>query len=160
MSKKVKPTAKVTDAPLPAAIKESAQQIWSVGVDAITRAQQQSNRVFEAIVREGEFLRDNLQKKTRGAAGASVSEVTARATDTWDKLEQVFEKRVARALATLGVPTRCELAALNEQVEALTRIVRHGRGGAAVSTVKKASAKARPVISTTATRRRTTKSST
>ena len=56
--------AKVAEGQIPSAIKESAQQIWSASVDAISRAQQGSNRVFEALVREGEALRENIHKKT------------------------------------------------------------------------------------------------
>ncbi|MBK6636685.1 MAG: phasin family protein [Rhodocyclaceae bacterium] len=118
--------AKVAEGQIPSAIKESAQQIWSASVDAISRAQQGSNRVFEALVREGEALRENIHKKTRKAT--SVSDVTARATDTWDRLEQVFESRVARALATLGVPNRGDLQALNKRIDDLTKLVRQQAG--------------------------------
>lgn len=141
MTKKAKTAAKTNEGPLPAAIKESAQQIWSAGVGAITRAHQQSNRVFDALVREGESLRENIHKKTRNAP--SVTDVTSRATDTWDKLEQVFEKRVERALATLGVPTRSELADLNKRLDALTKLVRQ-QSGAATGAATKSSTTAAP----------------
>lgn len=121
-------SVKGTDGPIPTVIKESAQQIWSKSVDAINRAQQGGNRVFETLVREGEALRENLHQKTRKAT--SVTEVTARATDTWDKLEQVFESRVARALARLGVPTRTDISELNKRIDDLTRLVRQSSGAA------------------------------
>lgn len=142
---KVVNVAKVAEGQLPSAIKESAQQIWSASVDAINRAQQGSNRVFEALVREGEALRENIHKKTRKAT--SVSDVTAKATDTWDKLEQVFESRVARALATLGVPTRGEIQALNKRIDELARLVRQQTGQktsiATAPTTRKPAAKPR-----------------
>lgn len=123
---KVAKAAKSVDGPIPTVIKESAQQIWSKSVDAINRAQQGGNRVFETLVREGEALRDNIQQKTLKATG--VTEVTARATDTWDKLEQVFEARVARALARLGVPARADIVALNKRIDELTKLVRQQAG--------------------------------
>ena len=49
-----------------------------------------------------------------------------RAHDTWDRLEKVFEDRVARALTKLGVPGRDELQALLERVEELNRSIRKG----------------------------------
>jgi poly(hydroxyalkanoate) granule-associated protein len=113
------PRRKTTEVPIPAVIKESAQQIWSAGVDAINRAQQGGNRVFETLVREGEALRDNLHQKTLKATG--VTDVTSRATDTLDKLEQVFEARVARALSRLGIPTRAEIAELTKRVDELSK---------------------------------------
>lgn len=116
MVKKVRKQA-VVERVLPEQIKESAQQLWDAGRGAITRAHQEGNRVFEALVREGESIRATIKSKTRSVA--DVGDVATRATDTWDRIEQVFEKRVARALATLGVPTRAELTQLNRRLDAV-----------------------------------------
>jgi cysteinyl-tRNA synthetase len=48
-----------------------------------------------------------------------VTEMAAKATGTWDKLEQVFENRVARALNSLGVPTKDDVAQLAKRVAEL-----------------------------------------
>ena len=42
---------------------------------------------------------------------------------TWDKLEQVFEDRVARALSKLGVHTQADVERLSKRVEALSEAV-------------------------------------
>jgi hypothetical protein len=42
---------------------------------------------------------------------------------TWDKLEQVFEDRVARALSKLGVYTQNDVQQLVERVDALSEAV-------------------------------------
>jgi len=42
---------------------------------------------------------------------------------TWDKLEQVFEERVARALSKLGVHTQSDVERLAERVDALAEAV-------------------------------------
>ena len=42
---------------------------------------------------------------------------------TWDKLEQVFEDRVARALSKLGVHTQSDVERLAERVDALSEAV-------------------------------------
>ena len=42
---------------------------------------------------------------------------------TWDKLEQVFEARVARALSKLGVHTQNDVQRLTERVDALSDAV-------------------------------------
>jgi hypothetical protein len=42
---------------------------------------------------------------------------------TWDKLEKVFEDRVARALSKLGVHTQSDVDRLAERVDALSEAV-------------------------------------
>jgi polyhydroxyalkanoate synthesis regulator phasin len=42
---------------------------------------------------------------------------------TWDKLEQVFEERVARALSRLGFYTQQDIQRLTERVDALAEAV-------------------------------------
>src|SRR5512135_3349438 len=90
----------VTENQLAATVKDSAQQIWLAGLGAFAKAQQEGSKVFEALVKEGEAL----QAKTRKVAEDKVVEISGKASGTWDKLEQVFEDRVARALHSLGVP--------------------------------------------------------
>ena len=114
-------------------VKESAQQIWLAGLGAFSKAQEEGGRVFEALVQEGA----TLQRKTQTVAeeklstvsaqvSARMAEVTqkveavsAKATGQWDRLETIFEQRVATALARLGVPQANEVRALTDQVEQL-----------------------------------------
>lgn len=111
-------------------VRDSAQQIWLAGLGAFSKAQEEGGKVFEALVKEGE----TLHQKTRSIAEAKVAEVTGNvskaasqisgraqsaATETWDKLEQVFEDRVARALKRMGVPTAHELEALSKRIDGL-----------------------------------------
>ena len=110
---------------------ESAQQIWLAGVGAFGRAQAEGAKLFEALVKEGL----SLEKTARGFAGGRadfvrdavenhVGQARERATDTWDKLEKVFEARVQKALTKLGVPGRDDLADLARRVENLTAELR------------------------------------
>jgi poly(hydroxyalkanoate) granule-associated protein len=121
------------DSALAGHVKDSAQQIWLAGLGAFSKAQEEGGRVFEALVQEGV----TLQRKTQTVAeeklstvservsarmaevGQKVGEVSAKATGQWDRLETVFEQRVAKALAHLGVPHASEVRALTEQVEQL-----------------------------------------
>lgn len=112
-------------------LSESAQQIWLAGVGAFGRAQAEGHKLFEALVKEGL----NLEKTARGFAGgradivrdaveSHVGQARERATDTWDKLEKVFEVRVQKALVKLGVPGRDDLADLARRVDGLTAELR------------------------------------
>jgi poly(hydroxyalkanoate) granule-associated protein len=124
------------DSNLSATIRESAQQIWLAGLGAFAKAQQEGNKVFEALVREGEAI----QSKTRKVAEEKVTEMAAKATGTWDKLEQVFENRVAKALNSLGVPTKTDLDALGKRVAQLTaEVEKLNKGGAVKAAPKVAS---------------------
>ncbi len=106
---------------------ESAQQIWMAGVGAFTRAQGEGSKMFEALVAEGMTIEKTTRKLATGKVDAvrdamedRVGVVRERATDTWDRLEKVFEDRVQRALNRLGVPGREEIADLSGRVNALT----------------------------------------
>lgn len=121
---------KVADTQLANSIKDKSQQIWLAGLGAFSKAQEEGNKVFENLVKEGE----DLQARTRKLADETVQEVTekvntlagtvsGRANAQWDKLEAVFEERVARALARLGVPTNKDLQSLSKRIEQLSKAV-------------------------------------
>ncbi|MGO4778410.1 phasin family protein, partial [Lysobacter sp. 2RAB21] len=127
-------------------LSESAQQIWLAGVGAFGRAQAEGTKLFEGLVKEGLNLEQTARKFTGGQASvlrdaveSKVGQARERATDTWDRLEKVFEERVQRALVKLGVPGRDDLAGLSERVDALTAELRR-QGGAPAA--RKAPAKA------------------
>lgn len=134
MIKKIKPASTdpvSTDSQLASAVKASAQQIWLAGLGAFAKAQEEGVKVFDALVSEGK----TLHKRTRHLSDGRLDEVTGKvgqvatglskqATQSWDRLEQVFEERVARAMSKLGVPTNAEVKALSARVEALNEAVR------------------------------------
>jgi poly(hydroxyalkanoate) granule-associated protein len=129
------------------AVFKSSHQIWLAGLGAFARAQEEGMKVFESLVRQGERLQDRTRQAAaqtaaaaRGAASAKAREVQQMAGGTWDKLEQVFEERVARALAKLGVYTQNDVQRLAQRVDelsdAVNRLIKASRAGGA--------AKARP----------------
>lgn len=126
--------AGLLDGQIAQSVKDSAQQIWAAGLGAFAKAQGEGGKVFEALVSEGM----KLQKKTQSAAeeklGAVASkmsgmagEVGAKAGQHWDKLESIFEERVANALKRLGVPTAKEVEALIARIDALSAAVGGGK---------------------------------
>jgi poly(hydroxyalkanoate) granule-associated protein len=127
-----------TGAQLASSVKDSAQQIWLAGLGAFSKAQAEGGKVFEALVKDGM----GLQRKTQAAAEEKISEatskmttmasgitakatgvatdITAKATGQWDKLENIFEERVAKALSKMGMPTAKEVQALTKRVDELS----------------------------------------
>ena len=124
MTKNIKELEQEEEA-LSRAVRSSAQQIWQAGLGAFAKAQQAGGREFTRLVRDG----SELQKRARSVEDATdtvarkAERSSRRASGTWGKLEQVFEERVARALATIGVPARSEMDALNHRIEELERMV-------------------------------------
>ena len=128
-------------------ITESAQQIWLAGMGAFNRAQAEGSKLFEGLVRDGLSLEQsarsfagNRANVVRDAVEDRVDQARERATDTWDKLEKVFEERVQRALVKLGVPGRDDLNALSQRVDRLTAELRKANA----STAKPAATRAAP----------------
>ena len=70
-------------------------------------------KLFETLVEQGQNLESRTKRAASetataaaGMAAQKAKEMQAMAGGTWDKLEQVFEDRVARALSKLGVHTQ------------------------------------------------------
>ena len=110
---------------------ESAQQVWLAGVGAFGRAQSEGTKLFETLVKEGLSLEQVTRKvaggkveAVRDAVESTVGQARERASDTWDRLEKVFEERVQRALRRLEVPSREDLAALIDRVDSLNNELR------------------------------------
>ncbi|ART57957.1 poly granule associated protein [Acidovorax carolinensis] len=139
---------KKSDAQLSSTVKDSAQQIWLAGLGAFSKAQEEGGKVFEALVKEGL----TIQRKTQAVAEEKITEATSRVTSMandigsravgqWDKLENIFEERVAKALGKLGVPSNHDIQALHARIDALTQGV--GKSAPTKTTAKPA-AKAAP----------------
>jgi poly(hydroxyalkanoate) granule-associated protein len=147
---------KKTTPHLSGAVKESAQQIWLAGLGAFSKAQEEGSKVFDTLVKEGL----SIQRKTQAVAEEKISEATSKmanmATDIqskaghqWDKLENIFEERVAKALNKLGVPSAKDVDALIARIDELNKNVQKMSGKApaaakAPATKKAATAAAKP----------------
>jgi poly(hydroxyalkanoate) granule-associated protein len=108
----------------------SSHQIWLAGLGAFSKAQEGGAKVFETLVKQGEVLEARTRKAAaqtadaaRGAAMSRAKEMQAIAGETWDKLEQVFEDRVSKALGKLGVHTSADVERLSQRVNELSEAV-------------------------------------
>ena len=109
---------------------DSSRHIWLAGLGAFSKAQAGGKRVFDTLVQQGEALEKQTRHMAAETAAAARDVATAKAKEvqkmaggTWDKLEQVFEDRVARALSKLGVHTQSDVERLSERVDALSDAV-------------------------------------
>lgn len=166
---------------LSAPVIDSARDVWLAGLGALNIAQQeggkileQGGRLFDKLVEEG----GKFENKARSDIGGAVSDlrgevddrmagvrqrtesVRKQAADNWDKLEKIFEERVARALASLGIPTRDDINGLSGRVAQLAEQVRQidsRKGGSAAkpsASKKTASKKKAPSKKKTASKKK------
>ncbi len=130
VTKTKKTTSSKRTAPLSSSVKDSAQLIWQAGLGAFNKAQAEGTKAFEALVKEGV----SFQRKTQSAAEEKMTEATSKisdmasgisskATGQWDKLETIFEERVAKALNKLGVPSGKDINALIHRIDELNKSV-------------------------------------
>lgn len=165
--KKVQKKASAHQAP-GAGWSASTQEIWLAGLGAFALAQDEGakllkegakaiegtgkrvvgegTKLFERLVKEGGKVQKVGRKMAEEAVGDVRENVTERASKVrqgaqanWDRLEKVFEERVAKALSRLGVPTSDEIEALSSHVVKLSKQVEQ------LSGVKKVQSTVKPV---------------
>lgn len=117
------------------AARDHARQIWLAGLGAFARTQEESGRFFESLVEEGRAVDHRLKKTAEQSAEREVERMKSgvealkervgairdQTTGTWNKLEEVFQTRVTRALRQLGVPTQEDVRLLRQQLDQLDR---------------------------------------
>ena len=103
-----------------------AQQVWLAGLGAMAKAQEQGSKAMEALLSDGLAF----QRKSQAEAQQRLHEATERlshlasdfgqnASGRVDKLEHLFEDRVAKALHRLGMPSLLDIQMLSERVAQL-----------------------------------------
>jgi len=120
------PPRKTTRPPPKDNVLPPAQHVWLAGLGAMAKAQEQGSKAIEALVNEGLAF----QRKSQAQAQQRLQEATERlshmasdfgqqATGRVDKLEHLFEDRVAKALHRLGMPSLLDVQMLNDRVAQL-----------------------------------------
>ena len=99
-----------------------ARPVWLAGLGALAKAEKEGSGLFEALVKRGEEIESQAMQKAKEVVEGlknRFEEVKDRTAENWNKLEKVFQKRVARALHRLDVPSREDIQDLAKQVNAL-----------------------------------------
>ncbi len=105
----------------------SANEIWLAGLGAFAKAQSEGKKIYDKLIDEGKDFEKLFKsvpqkavKDVKSSVSSTVNTAKKRATESWDKLEDVFEKRVEKSLKSLGVPTSNELGDLIKRIDSLT----------------------------------------
>ena len=109
----------LNDGQLTATVRDSTRQIWLAGLGAYAMTEKEGGKVFSTLVAEGEALEARLRKVAEDQA----ERVKVKVTDARNKLEQVFEERVSKALQALSVPTDADIQELARKIEELAATV-------------------------------------
>jgi len=114
----------------------ASKDIWLAGLGAMAQAQAAAQeQIHEAAA--------HFNQLTQGLSAGLVQPMAVKV----DRLEHLFEDRVARALKSLGLPSAQEVADLQERVAALEAAL----GKSAAPAKPKAPTRKRPAAKTTKT---------
>jgi poly(hydroxyalkanoate) granule-associated protein len=104
-------------------IRDSANQIWLAGLGAYARAEEEGSRLFDNLVNVGERVetraRDQVHRPIR-AAERQAEKMRDSATGALGHLRHAFDRRLARMLNALQIPTSRDVEELTTRVEELT----------------------------------------
>lgn len=116
----------ILEAPLSANIRESANRIWLAGLGAFAKTQEESEKLFQTLVKEGEAVEKRAKEIAEARfeeAKGKVVEFRGKANQQFERLEELFQERVAQVLNRLGVPTQDDIQELSKRVEALNESI-------------------------------------
>lgn len=100
----------------------SANEIWLAGLGAFAKAQNEGIKIFNKLVDEGKGVEKVIKKSSQTATKevkSTVNKVKGKASQSWDKLENIFESRVEKTLQKLDIPSSSEINELLNKVESL-----------------------------------------
>ena len=147
MARKPSPDAS-DNAALKDHIRDSANHIWLAGLGAFAKAQQEGSKVFDSLIKDGLHMQQQTQQVAEEKIAQAThtmsnlaSQFTERAGGSWDRLETLFEQRVAKAMHRLGWPSADDVAAMHARIAALEQALAPGKPAKAAAPAKRPTAK-------------------
>ena len=116
----------IIEAPMATNIRESATRIWLAGLGAFAKTQEEGEKLFESLIKEGEKVEKHARKAAEERleeAKGKVIEFRGKASHQIERLEELFQERVAQVLSRLGVPTQEDIQELAKRVEELNKSI-------------------------------------
>jgi len=148
-------------------IREQLEDAFLAGLGAFANAQQAGEKRFDKLVKEGEKFRKKTTKKTEALIDDvqdAIREMTdeaqskanglldqVRGKSRLDKLNEVFDKRVAGAMDRLQMSTKKDIDAINRKLDRIVKLLEAKQPAAVKKTTPKpttASRKKAPVKKT------------
>ena len=105
----------IIETPMAANIRESANRVWLAGLGAFAKTQEEGEQGEKRARKAAEARIEDAKGK--------VVEFRGKANEQFDRLEELFQERVARVLNRMGVPTQEDIQELSKRVEALNESI-------------------------------------
>jgi poly(hydroxyalkanoate) granule-associated protein len=113
---------------LPDEVTGRAREIWLAGLGALSRLEQEGDKVFQSLVERGKDYEDKrseqLQEATenlRKQQESFTEDVTERLDNATKSVEKVVSDTLSGTLGSIGVPTRDEVRGLSRRVGELSK---------------------------------------
>ncbi|GLQ32083.1 phasin family protein [Litoribrevibacter albus] len=115
-------------------VRGSAHQIWLAALGAYAKAEEESVKVIESLIKEGEEVEsratdvknDTLAKTSaiRERANQSIEDVRAKLNESLEKVEALMEQGIETVVNFLGMPSKKDVDTLIKKVEDLNKSVK------------------------------------
>lgn len=103
------------------------RDIWLAGLGAFSKARDESGELFNKLIETGEKFEDKYKQLVDDSSDSAMKKVTNlfdKIPSPSDKIEDIFDSRVARALKRMGImPTINALQTLSERVDNLNTLI-------------------------------------
>jgi poly(hydroxyalkanoate) granule-associated protein len=100
-------------------IEDSAHKIWLAGLGAFSKAEQEGEKLFKSLVKQGASVEEQYREYLFG----SVKKAASTTAGTIDFMEKMFEKRMAEAIARIPAPAAESMDAVVKQMNDLRRSI-------------------------------------
>ncbi|MGY4531661.1 poly(hydroxyalkanoate) granule-associated protein [Pseudomonas sp. TE3786] len=118
-------------------VKHYSRQIWLAGLGAYAKAGKEGLGYVKGLVSAGEGIEQKGKKlvtvqveaansqldSVKKTVSSNVSSVKSKVEVQFDKIEKVFDRRVAKALNRFGIPSRQDVDALSAKLDVLNALV-------------------------------------
>ncbi len=122
MSKTVDKSQELTEKAL-----ERNRDIWLAGLGAFSKARDESGELFNKLIETGEKFEDKYKQMVDDSSDSAIKKVNdlfEKIPSPSDKIEDIFDSRVARSLTRMGImPTVNALQALSDRVDSLNALI-------------------------------------
>ncbi len=122
MSKTVDKSQELTEKAL-----ERNRDIWLAGLGAFSKARDESGELFNKLIETGEKFEDKYKQMVDDSSDSAIKKVNdlfEKIPSPSDKIEDIFDSRVARSLTRMGImPTVNALQALSDRVDSLNTLI-------------------------------------
>lgn len=99
--------------------KKYTKQIWLAGLGAFSRAEEEGNKLFDALVKVGEELESSSQQSNDNSglkSTLSTSKVSATSHEKKDKVERILDQGVHHSLSRIGLVTAKDIQHLESLI--------------------------------------------